>query len=157
MMLTAWSLLLTPVAFADDAAKQLIGTWKLTAWTLQVIGEDTREPFGPNPKGRLVLTPEGHWMVIITGANRHPAKSTDAKAALLDSVLAYSGKYTIAGDKITITIDMSSNEVFTGANRVQTRFFKFDGDNLTIQTGEIASAALPGKKVIGTNIFERER
>lgn len=156
-LLTGWCLLLTTAAFADDTGKQLAGTWKLTAWTLQVIGEDTREPFGSNPKGRLVLTPESHWMVIITGANRRPAKSADEKAALLDTVLAYSGKYAIEGDKITITIDMSSNEVFTGANQVQTRFFKLEGDKLTIQTPEIASAALPGKKVVGTNVFERER
>ena len=41
--------------------------------------------------------------------------------------------------------------------RVQTRFFKLEGDKLTIRTPEIASAALPGKKVVGTNVFERER
>ena len=157
ILLTFWSLLFTPIALADDAEKQLAGTWKLTAWILQVICEDTREPFGPNPKGRLVMTPEGHWMVIITGPNRRPAENTDEKGALLDSMLAYSGKYTIEGDKITITVDMSANEVFTGANQVQTRFFKLEGDKLTIRTPEIASAALPGKKVVGTNVFERER
>ena len=48
-----------PVASADDVSKQLIGSWKLIDWVLQVIGEGTREPFGPSPKGRLVMTPEG--------------------------------------------------------------------------------------------------
>jgi hypothetical protein len=146
-----------PVASADDVSKQLIGSWKLTDWVLQVVGEGTREPFGPSPKGRLVMTPEGHWMVIITGADRHPAKTNDEKLALFDSVLAYSGLYTVEGDRITVKVEMSSNEVFTGASQIQTRFFTLKGDKLTVRTPEMASAALPGKKVVGTNIFVRER
>jgi hypothetical protein len=153
-LVTSWSLL-TPVASADDAAKQLVGTWKLTAWIVQVIGEGSREPYGPNPKGRLVITPEGHWILLITGANRRPAKTTDEKAALLDSMIANSGKYKIEGDKITIRVDMTSNEI--GANEDLTRFFKVDGDKLGLRTPEIASAVLPGKKVVGTLSWERER
>jgi len=149
--------LLTPVAFADEVQKQLVGTWKLTAWIVQVIGEGSREPYGPNPKGRLVITPEGHWIIVITGANRQPAKTIDEKAALLDSMLAYSGKYRIEGDKITTKVDMSSNEIYTGANQDQTRFFKVEGDRLALRTPEISSAVLPGKKVVGTINFERER
>src|SRR6516164_10583157 len=83
-------------AWADENAKALVGSWKLTGWTVRVVGEtEDKEPFGPNPKGRLVMTPEGYWIVIITGANRQPAKTAEDKLALFDSVLAYSGKYTI--------------------------------------------------------------
>ena len=122
-----------------------------------MIGEDSREPYGPNPKGRLVITPEGHWIAILTGANRRPAKTAEEKAALLDSSLAYSGRYTIEGDKVTTRVDMSTNEIFTGANQDQTRFFKVEGDKLLLRTPEIASAVLPGKKVVGTLNWERER
>ena len=76
------------VSSTDEVATQLIGTWKLTSWVTQVIGEDSREPYGPNPKGRLVITPEGHWIVIITAANRQSPKTSDEKAALLDSMRA---------------------------------------------------------------------
>src|SRR5712691_239075 len=155
-LITSCSLLI-PVAFADEVQKQLVGTWKLTAWVVQVIGDGSREPYSPNPKGRLVITPEGHWIVVLTGANRRPAKTTDEKAALLDSMLAYSGKYRIEGDRITTRVDMSSNEIYTGANQDQTRFFKVEGDRLALRTPEIASAVLPGKRVVGTVNFERER
>ena len=135
----------------------LVGTWKLTGWTLRIVGETTdRQPFGPNPKGRLVLTPDGFWIVIITADNRHPARTAEEKVALFDSLLAYSGKYTVEGDKITIQVDMSGNEVFTGSNRIQTRFFEIDGRRLIVRTPEIDSAALPGNKIVGTNVFERE-
>src|SRR5258708_35817742 len=101
-----------PVASADDVSKQLIGSWKLTDWVLQVVGEGNREPFGPNPKGRLVMTLEGHWMVIITGADRHPAKTNDENLPLFDSVLAYSGFYTAEADRITAKVESSSIEAF---------------------------------------------
>ena len=156
-ILTALVVLIPRTTWADENTKSLVGTWKLTSWTVRVVGEtEDKEPFGPTPKGRLVMTPEGYWSVIITGANRHPARTAEEKIALFDSVLTYSGKYTIEGDKITIRVDMSGNEIFTGANQVQTRFFKLDGEKLVVRTPEINSSALPGKKIVGTNIFQRE-
>jgi hypothetical protein len=156
LILVAATIVGQRAAIGDERAK-LIGTWKLTGWTLRVVGEtEEKEPFGPNPKGRLVMTQDGYWIVVITGADRHPARTADEKIVLFDSMLAYSGKYAIEGDKITVRVDMSGNEVFTGTNQFQTRFFKLDGEKLIVRTPEINSAALPGKKIVGTNIFERE-
>jgi hypothetical protein len=45
-------------SFAEDAATQLVGTWKLVSWLTKFDGGDTVEPYGPNSKGRLVLTPD---------------------------------------------------------------------------------------------------
>ncbi len=147
----------TGFSFADDAAKQIAGTWKVVSWLTKFDGGDIVEPYGPSPKGRLVLTPEGQWIIILTGANRRPAKNIDEKAALFDSMLAYSGKYTIEGNRMTIRVDMSSNEIYTGANQNQTRFFNIEGDKLTIRTPEIESAVRSGQKAVGTITFERER
>ena len=144
-------------SYAQDAATQLTGTWKLVSWQTKFDGGDTVEPYGSSPKGRLVLTPDSHWIIILTGANRKPAKTIEEKATLLDSILAYSGKYTVEGDKITTHVDMSSNEIYTGANQDQTRFFRIEGNKLTIRTPEIVSAVRPGQKAVGTITFERER
>src|SRR5215475_13578425 len=118
------------ITFAQDAAKQLVGTWKLTSAPSTFDAGDTIEGFGTNPKGRLVITSDGHWIVIITRSDRSPAKNSDDKAALLDSMLAYSGRYTIDGDRITNRIDITHNEMFTGALQNQTRFFSVEGDKL---------------------------
>jgi Lipocalin-like domain len=147
----------TEFSFADDAAKQLAGTWKVVSLITRFDGGDAVEPFGPNPKGRLILTPEGYWIIIQTRASRGPAKNLEEKAALLDSMLAYSGKYTIEGDRMTIRVDMSWNEIYTGANQIQTRFFNIEGDKLTIRTPEIVSAVRPGQKAVATLTLERER
>jgi len=142
-------------SYAEEATSQLTGTWKLVSWLTRFDGGDTVEPFGPNPKGRLVLTPDSHWIIILTGANRKPANNIEEKAALLDSLLAYSGKYTVEGDKITTHVDMSWNEI--NANQNLTRFFRIEGSKLTIRTPEIVSSVRPGQKAVGTITFERER
>ena len=147
----------TGFSFADDAAKQLAGTWKVVSLLTKFDGGDTVESFGPNPKGRLVLTPEGQWIIILTGANRGPAKNLEEKAALLDSMLAYSGKYTTEGNRMTIRVDMSWNEIYSGANQNQTRFFNIEGDKLIIRSPEIVSAVRPGQKAVATLTLERER
>ena len=139
---------------AQDAA-QLTGTWRLVAWSTKFDGGDAVEPYGPSPKGRLVLTPERYWIIVLTGANRKAAGTVEEKAALLDSMIAYTGKFTVEGDKITTRVDTSSNEIYTGTN--QTRFFRIEGNKLILRTPEIVSAVRPGQKAVGTITFERER
>jgi Lipocalin-like domain len=145
------------LSFADDTGKQLAGTWKVVSLITRFNGGDAIEPFGLNPKGRLVLSPEGQWIIILTGANREPAKNLEDKAALLDSMLAYSGKYTIEGNRIMIRVDTSWNEIYSGANQTQTRFFNMEGDKLTIRSPEIVSAVRPGQTAVATLTLERER
>jgi hypothetical protein len=145
------------VAMADAAPKELIGSWRLTKWVLQVVGSaETKPPYGDNPKGRLIVTPQGDFMVIISGAGRKPATTVEEKAALLDSVLAYAGKSTFEGNKIVTTVDMSANEVFSGERARQVRFFEVTGDRLVIRTPEISSAVLPGQKTVGILEWVRE-
>jgi hypothetical protein len=143
------------LAFAEDVAKQLAGSWKLTSWTIQVVGGERTEPFGPNPKGRAVFTPDGYVSFIIVAANRKPAKNDAESAALLKTLLAYTGKFTIDGDKFTTKVDASWNELQTGSDQV--RFFKVEGDKLSLRTAEIVSAVYAGKNVVGTLNWERER
>lgn len=92
---------------------------------------------------------------VTVAANRKPATSNDESAALLKSLLAYSGKFTIEGDKFTTKVDISANELLTGQDQV--RFFKLEGDQLTIRTAEQVSSVLPGKRVVGSLTWERER
>jgi hypothetical protein len=142
-------------ALAEDAARQLAGSWKLSSWTIQIIGGEATEPFGPNPKGRAVFAADGYVTFVIVGANRKPATNNEEAATLLKSLLAYSGKFTIEGDKFTTKVDISGNELLTGQDQV--RFFKLDGDKLIIRTAEQASSVIPGKRVVGTLNWERER
>src|ERR1043166_6321844 len=104
LVFAACCLFRTEFSFAEDAAKQLAGTWKVVSLITKFDGGDAVEPFGPNPKDRLVLTHEGRWIIILTAANRGPAKNLEEKAALLDSMLAYSGEYTTEGNRMMIQV-----------------------------------------------------
>jgi hypothetical protein len=143
------------LAFAEDTTRQLAGSWKLTSWTIQIIGGDVTEPFGRNAKGRALITPDGYAAFVIAAANRKPAANDAESAALLKTLMVYTGPFIIENDKFTTKVDISWNELLTGQDQV--RFFTLEGDKLTIRTAEQASAVYPGKKVVGTLTWERER
>jgi hypothetical protein len=143
------------LALAQDTARQLAGSWKLISWTIQVIGGDATEPFGRNPKGRALITPDGYAAFVIAAANRKPAANDAESAALLKTLMVYTGPFSIENDKFTTKVDISWNELLTGQDQV--RFFKLESDKLTIRTAEQVSAVYPGKKVVGILVWERER
>src|SRR6478735_2556737 len=115
-LLTAFACIcfLPDVVLAEGTPTQLVGSWKLSSWIIQIIGGEATEPFGPNPKGRAVFTADGYVTFVIVAANRKPATNNEESAALLKTLLAYSGKFTIDGDKFTTKVDISGNELLTG-------------------------------------------
>jgi hypothetical protein len=157
LILAAASLFACRPAAADDYAAKLQGSWRLISQTLQIVGETTppREPLGHNPNGYLVLLPEGRMMVLLTAGNRKPPTNDAENAALLKTMLAYSGRYTVDAEKFVTKTDISWNEILTG--KEQARYHKVEGDKLFIRTAEQPSGLLPGKRVVGTLEFVRER
>lgn len=150
-------LLVSSALATDDSAEALHGVWRLTSFKFQVIGEDAapREPFGPNPKGWLILMPEGRMMAVITASDRKPPTNDAESAALLKSMIAYTGRYTVEGDRFVTKVDAAWNEVYMGHDQV--RLFTVDGDTLTIKTLPQPSGVAPGKIAQGFLTWVRER
>lgn len=148
-------ILCQPVLAQDDAAK-LYGSWKLISWTAQIVGENSSpfEPWGPYPKGRLILMPNGRMMALLSAPDRKLAKNDAERAALLQSMTAYTGTYIVEGDKWTTTVEISHNEILKGEPQV--RYFKVEGDKLSISTREQLSSIFPGKRVTSTLEWVRE-
>jgi hypothetical protein len=151
---------LSSVGYADDdIAAKLIGTWRLISFKVQVVGEstdDTRDMLGPQPFGRIIITPEHTMAVYIAKEDRKGPPANEAEAAaLLSSMNAYTGRYRVDGDKFITTVDGAWNEIFKA--REQVRYFALDGDELTIRTPEQPSATLPGKRVISKLRWKREK
>ena len=144
-----------PAASVDDDADDLVGVWALRSLSLRVSGEPSHDIFGSNPKGYLIFTPEGRMMTIITRADRKPATTVEEQAALLQSMVAYSGQYTIGQDRIVTHPDVSWNEIYTGTEQI--RYYTISGDILSIRTAEPPSALLPGKRTVATLTYERQR
>ncbi len=154
--LTLLALLLPRPALADDTAARLIGSWRLVSFQIRAVDEDVppRDVFGPRPFGRLVLTPEHTMAAFIAKPDRKPPATEAEAAALLSSMVAYTGKFRLDGDRFITTVDGAWNEIFKA--REQVRLFRIDGNTLSIRTGEGPSGVLPGKVTVGTLVWERE-
>jgi hypothetical protein len=120
-----------------------------------VPGEAPLEVFGSQPRGYLIFAAEGRMMTVLTRPDRKPAASPAEQAALMQSMVAYSGRYTVDGDRVIVRPDVSWNEAFTGT--VQVRYYAVADDTLSIRTAEQPSALLPGRRVVATLVYDRER
>jgi hypothetical protein len=94
-------------------------------------------------------------MTVITRADRKPAATVNERAALLQSMVAYTGRYTVEHDRISIKPDVAWNEIYSGTEQI--RYYTLKGDCLSIRTAEQLTGVLPGKKVIGALTYLRER
>lgn len=114
----------------------LVGTWRLVSSRAIVWGEGDTEIFSTvQPKGYLIVTPWGRMMTVSVACDgdrtKKPTSGVDL-SELWKTMMAYTGKYRVEGDAIITTVDVAWNEAWTGT--VQRRFYKLEGDKLTIDT-----------------------
>jgi hypothetical protein len=150
------ALLVAQSAIADDR-ERLIGTWKVVSYDNEFQdGSPRRAAYGQHPTGFIILTAEGRMMAIVAGEGRKPATTDEERAALMRTMLAYSGMYRLEGDKWITKVDVSWNAAWNGTEQI--RFYKLDGDRLEV-TGAWATAPfLPGSPILrGVVVFERAK
>jgi hypothetical protein len=116
---------------------RLIGTWKLVSAVREEVpsGEKT-DLFGPDPVGFLNYSADGRMLTLIVRKNRKrphgfPIRPDEA-ASLFRSLMSYGGTWELRGEEVFHYVDISANELWTGSE--QQRFFKFDGDRLSLST-----------------------
>ena len=133
----------------------LMGIWKLKS--LQFELADTGEiadAFGPNPAGYLILTGEGRMMTIVTRSDRVPPKEDADGSALFNTMMAYTGNFSVEGnDKFITDVDLAWHPAWNGIQ--QTRFFKVEGDTLLITTPQQAHPMFPGRMGRGALTWTR--
>jgi hypothetical protein len=120
-------------SYADDRA-QIVGVWKLVSWEWEVQATGTRLPsMGKNPTGYLVFTPEGQMMQIATAEGRKAPNTEKERAALLDSMVAFTGTYRVEGDKFIVKYDVAWQPARVGTE--ETRSFRVEGNRLHLIGG----------------------
>jgi hypothetical protein len=137
--------------FAGETA--LLGTWKLKSFVREVMATGERfSPFGEHPNGYLSYSPDGRMYAILATDTRikpHDVAPTDEERVKLhETMSAYAGTYTLDGEKVVHHVDISWNQAWTGTDQV--RFYRVDGDVLTIKEGPNKSPrdGREGKSVI---------
>jgi hypothetical protein len=153
----------TPAQTAAEApaAEQLIGTWKLVSYVGEDVASGIRtDVMGPHPSGYIEYGRDGRMIVIIAGTDRKKpagAVATPAEAqALLTSLLAYAGTWTLdpASHTVTHHIEVSWDQTRTGESHVRT--YRFEGERLTLTTQPSRDPA-SGRPSVRTVVWERVR
>lgn len=116
---------------------KLIGAWKLvSASSTTSTGERNETPYGPEPSGILVYSADGRVTSLISYGGRKPLPvsggTIEEQARAFQTFFAYTGRYTLSGEKVTHRIEISSIENYVGKDLV--RSVKFDGDRITLIT-----------------------
>ena len=138
-----------------DVREKLLGIWKIVSVESEDQATGEREPvLGFNLAGYLIFTPEGRMMTIVTGEERKDAKTDEDRGELFKSMVAYTGRYRLDGDKFVTKVDVAWNPAWAGTE--QTRFFVLDGDLLYVTTAWGQSVAGP-EKGVGRGIITWER
>jgi hypothetical protein len=155
--LAFFALVISAVPSSAWSADSLVGMWRVVSNTAEETESKAVHKFyGDNPSGYLIYTADGRWMQLITDSTRKPPaapKATDAEAAQLwRTMAAEAGTYKTEGDKITGSVEVSSNPAFIG-----TKFsvsFEVNGDRFQYKAGPFMSGIL-GKEIVYTRVFER--
>jgi hypothetical protein len=140
-------------------ARLLQGTWRLLSYVGEELPSGARaDVMGPHATGYINYGPDGRMIVIIVGTGRSkPAGPTATPAeaeALLRSMLAYAGTYTVDTHAKTVThqIDVSWDESRTGGSFV--RNYHLENDRLTLITPPSTDPA-SGRKTVRTVTWEK--
>jgi len=119
-------------SFGEEDSR-IVGTWRLLSYVVEVQASGEKLPvMGEKPGGYVTFLPEGRVFFMLTGEGRKPAKTDRERAELLDTLVAYTGTYSVAGDTWTTSVDVAWNPEWVGTKQVRT--FKLEGDRLDVLT-----------------------
>ena len=138
----------------DDTRLQ--GSWHLVSFETELQDSKERtQPWGADPNGVLSFGADGRMTVLVTAKAREPGNTDEKQLALFRTLMAYTGRYRIEGDRFIAKIDASWNEAWNGSE--QERFFELDGDTLQVSTAWMPNPLVPGNPVgRGVLRFRRE-
>ena len=145
-------------ARADDDAlrKQIVGLWTLVSVVYEDQETKAKTPiYGEHPKGYQIATPEGRWIAVVTGEGRPVPKTDEERAQALKTMIAYSGRYRVEDGKVVTKVEVAWNESWVGGE--QTRFIRFEGDRLFIESPPMPHPNVNNKVVKVVVIWDREK
>jgi len=144
---------------ANSIQQAILGTWKLLSYVREELPSGARsDVMGAHPSGYINYGRDGRMIVMIVASDRKkPAGAVatpDEAEALIKSMLAYAGTYTIDSEAKTVThhVDISWDQSRTGTDQV--RSYKLEGNHFTLTT-EPSTDPASGKQTVRTLIWER--
>lgn len=125
---------------------KLHGIWRLVSFDTELQdSKDRTQPWGAAPNGYLIFGSDGRMMVLITAEAREPGNTDEELVALFRTVMAYTGRYRIDGDRFITKVDSSWNEAWNGSE--QERSYKLAGDTLVVFTAWMPNPLISGNPI----------
>ena len=94
-------------------------------------------------------------MAYLEAETRKPPKTDEERIAAYRSIIAYTGKYRLEGDRWITRVDGSWNVTWTGTD--QERVFKFEDEQLHVVSQWNLALAYDNRMVRGILVWEREK
>src|SRR5262245_14859734 len=149
---------MSTIAHADDKTDRaaIVGVWKLVSVVYEDQTTKERTPvLGAHPRGRQIATADGRWLALVTADGRTVPTNDAERARALTSMIAYTGLYRVEGGKVITKVEAAWNEAWVGGE--QTRFIRFEGDRLFIESPRMPHPNVGNKVVKVVVIWDRER
>ena len=138
---------LSLIAFAAAAAgdqksgnlkQRLIGSWTMVSDTVDQGGTKVA-PFGPSPKGSMILTADGRFSIVLTrpdvpkfaSGSRTGGTAEENKAAMAGGI-GYFGTYTVSEPDKTVHLHVEASTFPNWTGTDQTRIAALSGNDLTV-------------------------
>jgi hypothetical protein len=146
------------VAFANpvhcEDNEKLFGAWKIVSAVVEEVETKTQHRLcGEHPRGYLILLPTGRMMSLLVSEGRKAPRTDEERSAAYRSMVSYTGKYTVEGNKWTTKPDVAWNEDWM---MEQVRYYKLDGDRLIVETTPAMNPNF-GKVVRVTLTWQKEQ
>jgi hypothetical protein len=132
--------------------------WRLVSVVYEDDVTKERTPvLGEKPKGRQIVTAEGHWLALVTAEGRKVPRTDKERAQALRTMISYTGRYTVKDGKVTTKVEAAWNEAWVGGEQVRHIRFDGDGNQLFIESPPMPHPNLAGKVVRVIVIWERDK
>lgn len=101
-----------------DAPARIVGSWRVVSYELEFQdGSERRLPLGSQPNGYLVFGADGRMMAYLEADARKAPQTDEERSAAYRTMIAYTGKYRVEGDKWITKVDGSWNVEWRGTDR----------------------------------------
>ena len=123
------------------------GVWLLTGFHTQNVDTGVRaEPFGPAPRGTLILHEGGRMVALITPSERTAPSSEADQATAFQKLIAYSGPYRLeTPDRLVTSVDIAWLEPWIGTDQART---------IRVADGTLEIVTPPGRMPRGDGGFD---
>lgn len=128
-------------------AYRLVGVWSLVSYIDEQLNRDDSYPFGQDPQGFLIYTPDGFVSAQLMKMGRPAFHSADWHHGTPDEYqasgsgyIAYCGTYEVYEVKATVTHIPSVSLLPNLLGGRQCRSIEFEGDRLVLRTAGVPVA-----------------